>query len=186
MKAQLNLLNLTAEERTPLVDQLIKLIQEQRQMIQEQQQTIEELKDEIRRLKKHKGKPKLRPSALNKNRNKEKEDKKRKRGRQAKPKRPPDNVEKIAAGNIPAGSRFKGYRTYEIQELEMTTKKTRYQLERWQLPDGSYRVANLPAELTGYHFGPQLRAYVLHQHHHQGVTQPLLLAQLQEWGIEIV
>jgi hypothetical protein len=43
----------------------------------------------------------------------------------------------------------------------------------------------VPAELNGGHFGAQLRRYVLYQHHHCHVTQPLLLEQLREWGIDI-
>ena len=58
-------------------------------------------------------------------------------------------------------------------------------MERWQLPDGSHITATLPKELQGHHFGPTLRAYILHQHHHQCVTQPLLHKQLLEWGVDI-
>lgn len=61
----------------------------------------------------------------------------------------------------------------------------KYRLERWQLPDGSYRIGQLPSGLRGHHFGATLRAYILHQYHHQCVTQPLLQAQLLEWGIKI-
>ena len=39
--------------------------------------------------------------------------------------------------------------------------------------------------LKGRHFGPTLGAYVLYQHHHCQVTQPLLREQLQEWDIDI-
>ena len=53
------------------------------------------------------------------------------------------------------------------------------------MPDGSYKTAELPQSLKGQHFSPELRVYILHQYHHQGVTQPLLLVQLREWGIDI-
>jgi hypothetical protein len=44
----------------------------------------------------------------------------------------------------------------------------------------------LPADvLPGSHFGPTLTAYVLDQHHRCNVTQPLLLGQLRELGIDI-
>jgi hypothetical protein len=47
-------------------------------------------------------------------------------------------------------------------------------------------VAPLPANvLPGSHFGPDLVCFILHQYHHQHVTQPLLLEQLQQLGIEI-
>ena len=39
--------------------------------------------------------------------------------------------------------------------------------------------------MSGRHFGPTLIAYILHQYHHAHVTQPLLLEQLREWGVDI-
>ncbi len=35
------------------------------------------------------------------------------------------------------------------------------------------------------HFGSTLRSYLLYQYHHCHVTQPLLLEQMHEWGIDI-
>ena len=46
-------------------------------------------------------------------------------------------------------------------------------------------IGKLPKELQGRHFGPNLVAYVLYQHHHCHVTQPLLHEQLREWGVDI-
>ena len=47
-------------------------------------------------------------------------------------------------------------------------------------------MAPLPADvLPGSHFGPDLICYILHQYHHQHVTQPLLLEQLHQLGIDI-
>src|SRR5262249_51212872 len=39
--------------------------------------------------------------------------------------------------------------------------------------------------VPGSHFGPTLHSYALHQYHHQRVTQPLLLEQLRQLGIDI-
>jgi Transposase IS66 family len=86
---------------------------------------------------------------------------------------------------IPRGSRFKGYRDVVVQELQIQCHNTRYRLERWVTPGGEALCGQLPAELAGHHFGPTLRSYILYQHHHCQVTQPLLHEQLQEWGIEI-
>jgi hypothetical protein len=58
-------------------------------------------------------------------------------------------------------------------------------LEVWQTPDGQWQCGELPATLHGDHFGPGLRAYVLYQHHHCHVTQPLLRAQLRNWGTDL-
>ena len=46
-------------------------------------------------------------------------------------------------------------------------------------------MGQLPASLSHRHFGPRLIRYILYQHHHCQTTQPLLLEQLREWGIDI-
>jgi hypothetical protein len=51
-------IEVSAEERTPLVDRLLRLIEEQ-------QAEIEALRDEIRRMKGLPKRPKIRPSTLN-------------------------------------------------------------------------------------------------------------------------
>jgi hypothetical protein len=43
----------------------------------------------------------------------------------------------------------------------------------------------LPEAIQGWHYDPTLRNFVLYQHYHAHVTQPLLLEQLREWGIDL-
>jgi Fic/DOC family len=86
---------------------------------------------------------------------------------------------------VPKGSRFKGYRDVIIQDLVIEAHNTRYRLARWLTPRGEYLIGELPAHLADHHFGPTLRSYLLYQHHHCQVTQPLLHEQLREWGIDI-
>ena len=86
---------------------------------------------------------------------------------------------------IPPGSRFKGYHDFTVQDIVITTRNTRYRLARYQTPDGRHLTGKLPKELQGRHFGPNLVAHILYQHHHCHVTQPLLHEQLREWGIDI-
>jgi hypothetical protein len=83
---------------------------------------------------------------------------------------------------VPTGSIFKGYQDYVVQDLIIQPNNTCYRLEQWQRGDGSYVIAKAPG--TG-HFGPTLVSYILYQYHHQHVTQPLLLEQLLELGVEI-
>jgi hypothetical protein len=86
----------------------------------------------------------------------------------------------------PDGSKHLRYEEYIVQELVLQAKVTRYLRQRLQLPDGSSVLAPLPAGLVeGKHFGPGLIAYLLYQYHQCHVTQPLLLEQLQEIGIDL-
>jgi len=165
-------------ERTPIVDQLLDIIGElQKQLV--------ETKEEIARLKKHKGKPKISPSRLGQSTKKNRDSNKKPNNPQAEKQDTPDRVEIIKVENLPKGSRFKGYRHYKTQELIIKRESILYKLERWQLADDSYITASLPVGVAGKHFGPTLQTYALHQHHHQGVTQPLLLSQLRELRFSI-
>ncbi|HAU1796575.1 TPA: transposase [Legionella pneumophila] len=198
-----------ASERSPVVSTLLSVIEQLTQQLEQQgdqlsqqseslarqSEKIDELLSEIRQLKKLSKKPKLRASSLPKDKN-DKDDEPPSAGSNGS-KRPGsskrsknkslkiDREELIAVENVPLGSVRKGYQSYIIQDLMVKSVVTKYRLERWQLPDGSSIVATLPKELQGHHFGPTLRAYILHQHHHQCVTQPLLHKQLLEWGIDI-
>lgn len=187
------------------IDFLRDLIQKQDQSLKHQAKQIEELhrknerlekeneqlKSEVRRLKKLKNKPKLRSSKMNKgsnkNQGKSNEKNTKRAGSEKRSKRDTVDVHKIEIikANVPPGSIFKGYQEYLVQGLEILVKNRLFKLERWQLLDGTYQVAKLPENLKGYHFSSELRAYILHQYHHQGVTQPLLLSQLRELGIDI-
>ena len=86
---------------------------------------------------------------------------------------------------VPPDSRFKGYHDFVVQDWVITANNTRYRLARWQTPDGRTLTGQRPKAVEGCHFGPTVSAYILYQHHHCQVTQPLLREQLQEWGIAI-
>ena len=175
-----------AQERTPLVEQLLEIIQLQAEQIQQ-------LKDEIAILKGLKARPKIKPSKLDEQTSEEqKETDGEKQTEPASRKRSKTasleiHETKILSPEvkIPEGSKFKGYDDYVVQDLIIQAHNVRYRLERWQTPEGTYIVGQLPGSVEGGHFGPTLVSYILYQHYHCQVTQPLLLEQLSEWGIDI-
>jgi hypothetical protein len=171
------------EERTPLVMALLEIIHLQREQIQE-------LRDEIARLKGQKPKPKIKPSPLEKpNSGKEKKEDSSKRPGSAKRKKsvPIDDIVILQARNVPKGSVFKGYEDFTVQDLLVRPYNTKYRSERWTTPDGVSIVANLPAEVRrhGSHFASSLQQFIIYQYCHCHVTQPLLLEQLRDLGVDI-
>jgi Transposase IS66 family len=183
-------------ECTPLVRQLLEIIHLQQErsdqledQVRLQRERIHLLEDEIARLKGLKTRPRIAPSALEM------------------PPRPPRDPDAKRPGSakrsktaeltiteetilrlpqIPDGAVFKGYEDYVVQDLILRPRVILYRREHWQTPDGQSLVAPLPAEvLPGSHFGPDLTCFILHQYHHQHVTQPLLAEQLRQLGIDI-
>lgn len=96
-----------------------------------------------------------------------------------------DEEIKIEVADIPENSIFKGYKSYDVQELITTTRTTRYMLAQWQTPDGRYITAKVPDSLKGYHYGPDLRKHIIYQHHFNRVPQSKIHKELIEKGIDI-
>lgn len=170
------------EERTPLVVALLEVIHYQ-------QEQIGILKEEIARLKGQNKRPKIKPSRLEKSRRKGKQKAKGKRPGSAKRSKTAqlkiDQVKQIRPECLPEGSRFKGYQDYTVQDLVIGAHNTLYRLERWRTPAGENRVGKLPREAANGHFGLGLVRYVLYQYFHAQVTQPLIVEQVRELGIDI-
>jgi len=169
-------------ECTPLVRQLLEIIRQQ-------QDRLQQLEDEILRLKGLKTRPQIAPSPLESPRRRPPVPGQKRPGSAKRSKTAlltvTDEVV-LRLDDVPPGSRFKGYAEFVVQELILQPRVTCYRRERWQTPDGQFLVAPLPAAvIPGRHFGPDLICFILHQYHHQHVTQPLLLEQLDQLGIDI-
>jgi hypothetical protein len=98
----------------------------------------------------------------------------------------PGSIRNVAQADIIFLRASKGYEDFVVPDLVLQPRVIRYRRERWLTPEGQSRVAPLPADvLPSSHFGPDLIGFILHQDHHQHVTQPLLLEQLHQLGIDI-
>jgi SMC interacting uncharacterized protein involved in chromosome segregation len=91
------------EQMTPLVEQLLRIIQELRE-------EIGQLKEEIDKLKKQKGRPKIKPSALEKPKRARDRLAKSRQGSPTGRSEPLKETRVVEPENISEGSRFKGYK----------------------------------------------------------------------------
>ena len=152
--------------------------------VTEQERLIAELREERARLKGLSGRPRIKPSGMedaSKPKLAGKRGKHRRRGKIV----PGVAIEdRVIKAQVPPGSRFKGYETFVVQDIVLRAEAIRYRRERWVAPDGTILLAPLPAGVTG-HFGPELRRFVLAQHHQGQVTVPRLVAQLRGIGVAI-
>jgi len=195
MKPRFSIPSIPEAERTPLVKVLLGVIEGLSEVVQKQAERIELLEEEIRILKGQKKRPHFKPSKMDEQTDQDQsegapaEEDPRRAGSDKRSKKAEWVIhdEKIIRPQrrIPKGSRFKGYRDVIIQDLVIEAHNTRYRLARWLTPRGEYLIGELPTHLADHHFGPRLRSYLLYQHHHCQVTQPLLHEQLREWGIDI-
>jgi hypothetical protein len=171
------------EEQTPLVDHLLRVIEELRA-------ENRQLRDEIARLKGLPPRPTIRPSTLNAT-HPDPSHKRRRRGKR------PGSAKRQKTGELmihetipvpleglPEGTQQNGYEDFVVQDLKIEAHNICYRRLRYVLPDGTSRTAPLPAHVQG-HFGPELRSHVLYQHHQNHVTQPLIHEELLDLGIDI-
>ncbi len=176
-------------ERTPLVLQLLAIIHFQHERLEQFEERVHQLEDEVARLKGLKARPQIAPSILETPPRLPRDPDAKRPGSAKRSKTAELTITDEKVIHLvprPPGAIFKGYEDFVVQDLEIKPRVIRYRRERWMTPDGQYVLASLPADvLPGSHFGPDLICFILHQYHNQHVTQPLLLEQLRQLGIDI-
>jgi hypothetical protein len=181
--------DIPAAERTPLVQQLLDIIALQQERIQQLEERVHQLEDEIARLKGLKTRPRIAPSTLETPPRPPRDPNAKRPGSAKRSKTAQLTITEetvIPLPHVPEGAVFKGYEDFVVQDLILKPRIILYRREHWLTPDGRSLVAPLPADVVpGSHFGADLICYILHQYHHQHVTQPLLLEQLHQLGIDI-
>ena len=160
------------------------------QLIAKQGEEIQILKDEIARLKGTSLRPKLPPGCLEGpgagssgasgkgKSNRGKHPRKNKIGLTF------HNEQRLKPDNIPEEAIFKGTRKYDVQNIICQAYNTRYIIERWQLPNGTYIEGQLPTYVQG-HYGAELRAHVLMLAYSARVSEELILDQLHNYKVAI-
>src|SRR5665213_2680248 len=170
--------DLPASDLRTLVLQLLGEVSALKQLVAEQ-------RAEIARLKGLKGPPSIKPSGMEQaSEAKPRAGRGKRRGRGSKRITRVAVEDRVLTAEVPAGSRFRGYESFLIQDLVLRPVAIRFRRERWVTPNGRTVVAPLPAGIDG-HFGPELRRFVLAQYHQGQVTVPRLVAMLDALGIEV-
>lgn len=180
------------EDRTPLVEALLGIMRQIVDRVTRLEEDNQLLRDEIARLKGLKPRPDIKPSILEGTQAKTpKQEGSKRPGSAKRPKTAELHIHHEVAlhpQDLPLGATFRGFEPYVVQELVIENKNTRYLRARYDLPEGGSVLAPLPAgvlPIEGGHFGANLIAYILDQYHQAQVTEPLLLEQLWEYGIDI-
>src|SRR3954466_6108542 len=146
--------------------------------------TIAELRAEVATLKGVKGRPKMKPSGMDEGTEPAPAESRGRGAKASKAGRLTVDEERVVAAEVPAGSRFKGYEDFLVQDLVLRPRLLRLRRERRLPADGRTVTAPMTAGIVG-HFGPELRRFVLARYHQGQVTVPRLVAQLRAIGIAI-
>lgn len=177
-------------ERTPLVEFLLRIIHQVLDRVDQLEQDNQHLRDEIAKGKGQQPRPDIKPSRLETSPKTQGQSQPGRRSAK-RPKTSELHIDRelpLHPDNLPAGAVFKGFEPYVVQDLLIKSETTRYLRARYDLCEGGSVLAPFPPgvlPVEGGHFGANLIAYMLDQYHQAQVTEPLLLEQLWEYGIDI-
>jgi len=172
-----DLTGLTVEELRRLVGELLGEVARLRE-------ENAALKDELARQKGLKGRPKIKPSGMERATAPKTPGAKGKPAKRGTASRRVAEEKQVLKVPAPPGSRFKGYEDFVVQDLRLEARVIRYRRERWVTPDGRTLVAPLPAGVDGQ-IGPELKRFVLLQHHQGQVTAERITTFLNSVGVTI-
>lgn len=150
--------------------------------------TVLALREEVARLRDDKKKPRSnsKPSALSKPTPQTTPDGKRpgsaKRSKTAD--LPIHEETSLPPKDLPPGSNLLRTDAFVVQDLRIKAHNTRYLLQTYETPTGDVLRGELPVGIRG-HYGPGLIGFVLQQHYEAHVTQPRLLEELRDFGVDI-
>src|ERR1700682_5256181 len=148
------------QQRPPLVEQLLAIIDFLVQRVGQLEETVQQLRDEIAVLKGQKPKPTIAPSRLETPPPRlplqpgEKRPGSAKRAKNAELTIHEEVPVLIPDADLPAGAVLPDFEPYVVQELVIQTRNTRYLRARYRLSDGTTLLAPLPKDVPdGSHFG---------------------------------
>lgn len=184
MENKIQIPTILEEELTPTVKALLDIVSQCVQIIESQKIEIQLLKDEIARLKGRSPKPKIKASTLDEDLIKKKRRSRKERKKRQKKSTTTFQEVKLKPDILPAGSKFKGYKNYTVQNIEIQSQTILYRRECWISSEGNSIVASLPDYVHG-HYGIELKQHILHLNYDLNVPQELILDSLYELGIKI-
>ena len=169
---------------------LLNFIEIQQETIQNQKKEIQELKDEINRLKGEKGKPDIKAgkkdTAENEKDKREPNKNWKKQSKKDKVKIDRTEIVPMDKTNLPVDAIFKGYRKVIIQNIRIETDNVLYKIPQWYSEiEGKTYSPELPENLKGTEFGPELKAYCSMLYYECRVTEHLIAKLLNASGIII-
>ena len=169
------------------VRHLLNRLDESDRKVVELTKKVETLESELKNLKKLPKKPNLKPSKLDQDPTKKP---KEKGGRQTGKRKKKETLEihdtqEIKIEGLSEDWRLIGHQKHVRQDFIVRANNIEYLLEVWENSQGEKQVAQLPRHLQNTHFGGTLKAFIIHQYFECGVTQPLIMSSLQDYGVDI-